>query len=246
MIASVKQHGIMAPILVRSIGADQYELVAGERRYKAAKTLGLADVPVIVREMSDSEAMHYALMENLQREDLNPIEETEGILQLLEMSLQTDRESVISLLNRMAKVKRRLADNVIRQEDEEAILSVFQSLGKLSPESFRTNRLPLINLPPEILDAIRQGQIEYTKGKAISKVKDAEIREKILKEAIAGSLSLSAIRERVKVEQLSTEKDKLQTRMEAIPKKIKKLKAWDDPDKCSQIELLLKQIESIL
>lgn len=246
LIASVKQHGIITPILVRPIGSNQYELVAGERRYKAAKTVGLTEVPVTIRKMSDTEAMHYALMENLQREDLNPIEETEGILQLLELSLQTDRESVISLLNRMAKVKRGLADNVIRQEDREAILSVFQSFGKLSPESFRTNRLPLLNLPSEILDAIRQGQIEYTKGKAIAKVKDAEIRLNLLKEAIADSLSLSEIRERIKVQQLLAERDELRVRVEAIPKKIKKLKVWNDPNKRSQLESLLQQIESLL
>ena len=201
LIASVREYGILQPIIVRPIGNDRYGLVAGERRYKAAKAAGLAEVPVAIREMSDFEVIHCALMENLQREDLNPVEETEGILQLLELNLKVDRESVLSLLNRMANSKRGLTDNAIRTEDLEAIWSVFQSIGRFSPESFRTNRLPLLNLPPDILDAIRQGQIEYTKGKAIAKVRDAQARAIILKEAITSSLSLREIRERIKTQQ---------------------------------------------
>ena len=246
LTASIQKHGILQPILVRPLGDEQYQLVAGERRYNAAKALGLTQVPVIVRQMTEAEAMQYALMENLQREDLNPVEETEGILQLLELSLETDRSSVISLLNRMAKVERGLADNVIRQEDREAISSVFQSLGKLSPESFRTNRLPLLNLPGDILEAIRGGQIEYTKAKALSKVKEAELRAALLTEAIGQSLSLREIRERIKAEQKPAHREELQARMEAIPKKIKKLKVWDDPDKRKKVEALLAEMEMLL
>lgn len=99
---SVKQHGVLHPIIVRPIGESRYELVAGERRYKAAKAAGLSEVPVVIQTLSDLEVVQYALMENLQREDLNPVEETEGILQLLELKLETDRPSVISLLNQMA------------------------------------------------------------------------------------------------------------------------------------------------
>jgi ParB family transcriptional regulator, chromosome partitioning protein len=246
LTASVQQHGILQPILVRPLGDDQYELVTGERRYKAAKAVALTEVPVVVRQMSDAEAMQYALMENLQREDLNPVEETEGILQLLELSLKTDRSSIISLLNRMANQERRLTHNVIRKEDQEAILSVFKRIGRLSPESFRTNRLPLLNLSPDTLDAIRQGHIKYTKGKAIAKVKDNEIRSKILKEAIEHSLSLREIRERINALQKATETDELQTRIEAIPKKIKKHKVWENPEKREKVKLLLQELEMLL
>ena len=246
LTASIQQHGILQPILVRPLGDAQYELVTGERRYKAAKAVALREVPVVVRQMSEAEAMQYALMENLQREDLNPVEETEGILQLLELSLKTDRSSVISLLNRMANQERNLTNNVIRKEDREAISSVFQSVGKLSPESFRTNRLPLLNLPKDILEAIRRGQIEYTKAKVLSKVKEAELRAALLTEAIRQSLSLREIRERIKSEQKPAHREELQARMEAIPKKMKKLKVWDDPDKREKVEALLAEMEMLL
>lgn len=243
---SVKQYGVVQPILVRPFGKDHYELVAGERRYQAARAAGLTQVPAVVREMNDAEALQYALMENLQREDLNPVEETEGILKMLELSLQTGRSEVISLLNQMSKAERGLADNVIRQEDREAILSVFQSLGRLSPESFRTNRLPILNLPPDVMDAIRQGQINYTKGREIGKIKEADLRAEILKEATADSLSLREIRERIKAQQQGRERDALPTRMEAMTRKIKQLKVWDDPDKREKVEALLAEMEMLL
>lgn len=243
---SVKQYGVMYPIIVRPIGKDQYEVVAGERRYKAAKAVGLTHVPVTIREMNDTQALHCALMENLQRDNLNPIEETEGILQLLELNLETDRESVISLLNRMAKVERGLADNVIRPQEKAAILSVFQTLGGLSAESFRTNRLPLLNQPPDVLKAIRDGDIKYSKGRVIGRIKDPKIRTKILQEAITESLSLNQIKDRITAQQETEEAQKLQARFEAIPKRVKKLKLWKDPQKREKAKSLLKQLEMLL
>lgn len=74
---SVREHGVLQPILVRPLN-DGYQIVAGERRWRAARLAGLTSVPVNIREMSDFDAMSIALVENLQREDLNPIEEAEG------------------------------------------------------------------------------------------------------------------------------------------------------------------------
>lgn len=100
LVESVKQNGILQPLLVRPAG-DKYELVAGERRYRAAQTAALTSVPVTVQEMSDEQAVQYALTENLQREDLNPVEETEGTLQLLALRLGCETAQVSSVLYRM-------------------------------------------------------------------------------------------------------------------------------------------------
>ena len=80
---SIRQNGILQPILVRKKG-QSYEIVAGERRYQAAKRAGLKEVPVIIREVSDDEVFQLALIENLQRADLTPIEEAQGYRQLLD------------------------------------------------------------------------------------------------------------------------------------------------------------------
>ena len=80
---SIAQHGVIQPLLVRPMPDGSYQLVAGERRWRAARRAWLSEVPVVIREMSDSEMMELALIENLQREDLNPIEEAEGLQQLI-------------------------------------------------------------------------------------------------------------------------------------------------------------------
>jgi ParB family chromosome partitioning protein len=83
LAASIKRQGLIQPILVRPIERGRYEIIAGERRWRAAKIAGLADVPVVVREVPDSAALAMALVENIQREDLNPLEEASGVQRLI-------------------------------------------------------------------------------------------------------------------------------------------------------------------
>lgn len=80
---SIKEHGMLQPILVRPFGSG-YQIIAGERRWRAARMLGLSEVPVQIREMDDQQAMQIALIENLQRENLNPVEGAEGYKDLCE------------------------------------------------------------------------------------------------------------------------------------------------------------------
>lgn len=81
---SIKSQGIMQPILVRPVSGGRYEIIAGERRWRAARIAGLNDVPVLVREVPDNAALAMALIENIQREDLNPLEEATGIQRLVD------------------------------------------------------------------------------------------------------------------------------------------------------------------
>lgn len=86
LAASIKAQGLMQPILVRPIahnGSDRYEIIAGERRFRAAQIAGLTDVPVLVKDVDDQAAAAMALIENIQREDLNPLEEAQGIHRLI-------------------------------------------------------------------------------------------------------------------------------------------------------------------
>lgn len=84
LAASIKVHGILQPIVARKIGTNSYEIVAGERRWRAAQVAGLHQVPVLIKEMADQKALELALIENIQREDLNPIEEAEAYQKLSE------------------------------------------------------------------------------------------------------------------------------------------------------------------
>jgi ParB family chromosome partitioning protein len=84
LAASIRAQGLMQPILVRPVGPDQYEIIAGERRFRAARIAGLEEVPVLVKDVPDQAAAAMALIENIQREDLNPLEEAQGIQRLLD------------------------------------------------------------------------------------------------------------------------------------------------------------------
>lgn len=80
---SVRQHGIVQPVVVRKLGVDAYELIAGERRWRAAQLAGLTQIPVIIRDVDDRTALEIAIVENVQRSDLNPLEEALGYEQLI-------------------------------------------------------------------------------------------------------------------------------------------------------------------
>ena len=81
---SIMQHGVLQPILVRPLPLGGYQIVAGERRYRASRMAGLTEIPAVIRELSDNETMELALIENLQREDLTPIEEAKGYKTLMD------------------------------------------------------------------------------------------------------------------------------------------------------------------
>jgi ParB family chromosome partitioning protein len=84
LAASIRVQGVMQPILVRPVDANRFEIIAGERRWLAAQRAGLPDVPALVREVSDQAALALALIENIQREDLNPLEEAQGVKRLID------------------------------------------------------------------------------------------------------------------------------------------------------------------
>ena len=90
---SLKSQGVMQPILARPVGNGRYEIIAGERRWRAAKIAGLPEVPAIIREVSDSAALAMALIENIQRENLNPLEQATGIQRLVNEFKMTHQEA---------------------------------------------------------------------------------------------------------------------------------------------------------
>lgn len=198
LVESIKQHGILEPLLVRPLRSSAYELVAGERRYRAAKAAGLQKIPVVIREISDKDTLQFALIENLQREDLNPVEETEGILQLLALRLEKSETEVTSLLYRMLdEAKQKVPHNVMGNSESQVVQHVFNNIASMEWSSFVSNRLPLLKLPENILTALREGKIAYTKARIIARVKDKAQRQELLEEALDQDLSLSQIKKKI-------------------------------------------------
>ena len=93
LAASIRAQGLMQPLLVRPVGSDRFELIAGERRWRAAQIAGLAEVPVLVRDVPDNAALAMSLIENIQREDLNPIEEAAGLQRLVDEFRMTHEQA---------------------------------------------------------------------------------------------------------------------------------------------------------
>ena len=246
--ASISQVGVLEPLLVRPIENNSYELVAGERRLRASQMAGLTSVPVVIRSLNDEDAWQLSLIENLLREGLNPLEETEGILQLLVLQLDETIPSVVKLLNRMQnEAKGKVTHNVIGSPKAQIVESVFQDLGLMNWQSFVQNRIPLLKLPSDILEVMRSGQLDYTKAIVIAKVKDEAMRESLLKEVIEKSLSLSEIRQKVaEINQMVKQEDTLKSGLDNTYRLIKSSKIWDNKKKRRQLEKLLLQIEKLV
>lgn len=246
LVESIRQHGILEPILVRLLPKERYELVAGERRYRAAQLAGLEEVPVVVRELSEQEALQLALIENLQREDLNPVEETEGVLDLLALELQCSQEDIFDALAQAATAQKKgieLSGNVSRRV--EVIAEILRSTIGLTSESFRTSRLPLLKLPADVLEVLRQGKLEYTKARTIARLKDDQSRQRLLEEAIAQNLSLAQIKERFKdLTSPAVKEATVSDRLVSVSRKVRQ--GLDDPKKQRRLEKLLQELESLL
>jgi ParB family chromosome partitioning protein len=195
---SIREKGVLQPLLVRPLGDGRYAIVAGERRYRAAKMAGLVEVPVRVLNLSEKEARLLALVENLQREDLNPYEETLGVLELLSEELGKTRGEVVALLHRMRDEARgKVPHNVVGNPEAKRVEEVFRALGRMSWESFVQHRLPLLGLPEDLRAALEGGALPYTAALELKKVKDPEARARLLEEA-KGGLSLRELKARVR------------------------------------------------
>lgn len=250
LVTSIKEHGVLEPLLVRPHSNGEYELVAGERRLRAAKEAGLTDVPIIVKQLNDREAVHVALIENLQREDLNPIEETDAILDLLTLVLELDKERIISLFYQAHHAKHRgqeLGQNVLSQLN--AIQQTMQEVGRFSVDSFRSSRLPLLKLPKDVLDTLRQGLLEYTKCQAIARVKDPETRANLLDIAISEKLSLKDIKleiQALNAEVKQTPQILISKRCKDIGSRLQKSKVLNNSKNRGRINKLLDELEKFI
>lgn len=316
LLRSIRAHGILEPLIVRPRpgATPPYELVAGERRYRAAKELGLDTIPAVIRTLSDADALQISLLENLQRDDLNPLDETEGILQLLALRLEISVEEVPILLyqmknsaerrDRLTKAKAHRAVTLAKhtgddtsQPDDDAlgknhhnpaiattvsktisktssetgserileaqgqglsrvseahrqiIETLFEELGRMTWMSFICNRLPLLNLDPEILAALRTGKLAYTKAMVIARVDDPDLRQSVLQDTLDNNLSLQKIRDRIRTQAAPPPPPKwaaLQERFKRLYQKGTQSSALDNATTRAKVTRLLAELEALL
>ncbi|BCL39877.1 ParB/RepB/Spo0J family partition protein [Nostoc sp. MS1] len=257
IVASARNNGILEPLLVRSIsGSDKHEVVAGAKRYRAAQILELVEVPVVVRQLNDEEALEIALIENFARSELTDLEETDGVLRLLALKLKLKISEIPPLLHHIQNQQRgrSSANNVIGNDVIQAVQEVLTSLGNIKIDSFISNRLPLLNLPNEILEVLRQGKLEPSKAKAIAKVQNEDARRQLLSDAITSSWTLSQIKSKIKEleqqskSQLAVQEDSVSLKELADDtlRRFRQSKIWEDPKKKTKLEKLLVQLNELM
>jgi ParB family chromosome partitioning protein len=218
LAASIREVGILQPLVVRRAGDGRYELIAGERRLRAAKAAGLASVPIVLRDSEDSELLREALIENIHREDLNPIEQAEAFKALLgELGLKqeelADRVGVsrshiantIRLLALPLDVQQFLADDKITAGHARAVLS----LGDKDAMSSLATRIAAEDLSVRQTEDIVRRFVEAPKdaaekrrvAEAITDQSDANLAEveEILSEQLATRVSIQMGAKRGKV-----------------------------------------------
>lgn len=248
----IKPNGIRSPLWVRPhpYQPGKYELVAGLRRLKAAAIVGLEIVPARIFDWDDRTAFHAAISENANRRDFSALEELDNTLRLLEIQLKYDAEEVVSLLYRMNNATRGTTNqNVLVSQEAELVQEIFNTFGRITWQSFVSTRLPLLKKPTDILNAIRQGKIHYTKGILIASVKEVDVRQALLEEAIMHSLSLTEIKQRTRVilNRIKEPAKDLKQRLTQTVQLAKKNKVlWSDPNRTRQLEQLLSQLEEIV
>ena len=126
---SIAKNGVMQPILVRKIAQDSYEIIAGERRWRAAKIAGLSEIPVLIKEMGDEQTLELSIVENIQREDLHPLEEAAGYQRLMDEFGYT-QENIASTVNKSrSHIANLLRLHVLPQEIQELFMANKISMG---------------------------------------------------------------------------------------------------------------------
>ena len=170
---SIREHGIIQPLTVRKLQSGYYQIIAGERRWRAARMAGLDQVPAIVIEADDRKAMELAMIENLQREDLNPIEEAEGYRQLMEQYNLTQEETA----QRVGK-SRSVVANALRLLNLCPPVRAMVEDGRLSNGHARTILTLTPALQEKAADAILKSDLSVRQTELLVKKLTAEEKEK--------------------------------------------------------------------
>lgn len=203
LVASIREHGVLDPILVRAVGAQKFEIIGGERRWRAAKQAGLAEIPALVRELTDAQVALIALVENIQREDLAPLEVAQSLKQLMAEFKFTQEQAadkigrsraavanLLRLLGLPEAVKQLLTERRIEMGHARALVTLEPKLAAQLARQAAERGWSV----RELEEAARRAQTE-PKGKAKAKsapARDADIvaLERELAEKLAAKVSV--------------------------------------------------------
>jgi ParB family chromosome partitioning protein len=294
LTASVQKYGVLEAVLLKPLQPSheplRYELVFGERRYLAAEAAGLSEIrariltPEEVQQWREVDIAQIRLIENLNREDLNAVEETHAIVELLALQLQVSATEIPRLLYRLHQQhrKRKGEENHSSHTDvgmvpltslneqlsqwmnnsDDAVMFervlweveyTFEGLGRFTWQSFVQHRLPLLNLPVDVQNAIRAGQLPYSAGKLMARITDKDQRRTLMEQAITEDWTREQIAEAVRSRLESKSNNstsnpdpatKFRETLQTTVSKLKKAKLT--PKKYAEAEKLLQQLLAIV
>ncbi|MCI7248495.1 MAG: ParB/RepB/Spo0J family partition protein [Clostridiales bacterium] len=223
---SIREHGLIQPLVVRK-STNGYEIVAGERRWRAARKIGIKEIPAIVRELSDEENMLLAIIENMQREDLDPIEEAEGISQMIETyglsqeqvskSLGKSRPYItnqLRLLKLPEEIRKMVSDGRLSSGHVRALITIDdeEKQIKLAVQAVEQG------LSVRQVEALAKANKNVKKSKAAKKKKSADVKrvEEDLKVALGTKVNLNQNGKKGKIEIEFYSKDELERLIELL------------------------------
>ena len=221
---SIREHGLIQPLVVRK-STNGYEIVAGERRWRAARKIGIKEIPAIVRELSDEENMLLAIIENMQREDLDPIEEAEGISQMIETyglsqeqvskSLGKSRPYItnqLRLLKLPEEIRKMVSDGRLSSGHVRALITIDdeEKQIKLAVQAVEQG------LSVRQVEALAKANKNVKKSKTAKKKKSADVKrvEEDLKVALGTKVNLNQNGKKGKIEIEFYSKDELERLIE--------------------------------
>lgn len=247
LVHSIKTYGFRGSIWLQRLPNGDLRLIAGESRLDSALAAGLTEIGADIVEVDDVTAVKLSRIENARRRNLNALDDTEELLYLLMMVLKESREDTKKLLYRYKNTVE--GNSSIDPQIKETIESVFEEVAPdLGIRTFVTSRLPLLELPIDILEAYNMGQLEYTKAIELGRIEDEARRSSLLRETIEEGLSLSVLKNRIRPTSARTvidKMEKLQGQIKGIDQKsIRKLSAQQRNQLKQQLtglEILLQQ-----
>ena len=199
---SIKSQGVLQPVLVRLVAVGRYEIIAGERRVRAANLAGLAEVPVLVREVADESAAVMALIENMQREDLNPLEEAQGLKRLIDEFKLTHEQAaqavgrsrsaasnLLRLLNLAAPVQQMLMAGDLEMGHARALLALDAAQQILAANQVAAKKLSVREAEKLVARTLSAGTGHQTPLLRVRQEKSRDIVR--LEEALADRLTAS-------------------------------------------------------
>ena len=246
LASSFQTTGFRGALNVRSLSEGRYQIVAGERRWRAAKVAGLDKVRCLVNDCTDEEALQFGLVENLIREDLSKLEETQGLVDLIAVRLGLSPERVIHIIRTEGHTDARRSASP--SEHISSIIEILDGFG-IDLQTFRSKWLRTLDMPEDLKQAHLRDNLSYNKALQLARIENEAQRQALTAQTICKNLSLRDLTVEVKRLLARDEKKRpepLVTRIKKVTRSVQSKTIPKTGEKRKQLEKLIEELEQTL